>query len=161
MQGYQNLQAAIAELTRETSLIVHEIMFLAGTARTEPQKITPERITAYDHEMYKLLPKFWSTLNYVSALDFDTYTQLLPLAQKVTVLEDEVDEVIMLYNDKDSRDRAIEMLSNRFVDAVDLYDKIPETFSNILSINRIGKTIGTKQRSKSIPKNVMKKYPEE
>lgn len=91
LQGHQNLQTAIAELTREMPLIVHEIMFLTWTARIELERISPERIEAYVQEIYKPPPRFWSTLNYVATLDSDTYFQLLPLAQSITRLEDEVD----------------------------------------------------------------------
>jgi|GEM_PF-2629203 len=161
LQGYQNLQTAIAELTREMSLIVHEIMFLTWTARIEPERVSPERIEAYDQEIHKLLPRFWSTLNYVAALDSDTYFQLLPLAQSITKLEDEVDKASMLHSKVDSRKESLRMLSNLFVSAADVYDKIPETFGDILSVNRIGKGIGKKRSIVNVPKELMQKYPKD
>ena len=134
LQGYQNLQVTIAELTREMSLIVHEIMYLTWTARSEPQKISSARIEAYDQEIYKLLPKFWSTLNYIAALDSKAYFRLLPLAQSITNLEDEVDQITMLFSEEKSRDESLKQLSDHFTNAVDLYDRIPETFGDILEL---------------------------
>jgi hypothetical protein len=161
LQGYQNLQVAIAELTREMSLIVHEVMFITWIAKIEPERISSERIEAYDQEIYRLLPKFWSTLNYVAALDSDTYFQLLPLAQTITNLEDEVDGASRLYSKADSREESIKMLSDLFGCAVDVYDTIPNTFGNILSVDRMGRGIGKERSIVNAPRESIQKYPKD
>lgn len=58
----------------------------------------------------------------------------------------------MPYSQLDSRKESLKMLQNLFVSAVDVYDKIPETFGDILSFNRIRKGIGKKQGIVNVPK---------
>ena len=67
----------------------------------------------------------------------------------------------MLHSKVDSRKESLRMLSNLFVSAADVYDKIPETFGDILSVNRIGKGIGKKRSIVNVPKELMQKYPKD
>src|SRR5262249_7409766 len=65
------LRAGVKELTAHCGAMLHSMCWLTWLAAERPDRLTQERIDAYDREVHDITPKINASLGSIAALDGD------------------------------------------------------------------------------------------
>jgi hypothetical protein len=83
----EELSAAAQQLTIKMSAALHSMCWITWLARARSDRITQDRLDAYDSELHELIPEILGYLSTVAALDMSLYRRLQPLAYNIFSLD--------------------------------------------------------------------------
>jgi hypothetical protein len=127
----EELSAAAQQLTIKMSAALHSMCWITWLARARSDRITQDRLDAYDSELHELIPEILGYLSTVAALDMSLYRRLQPLAYNIFSLDAYIGfHGLALDENPDSTIRA---LNDAYEGMADLELQLPNIVGDVVS----------------------------
>lgn len=124
------LRATIQQLTKHMSAALHSMFWLTWVAERKEERLTAERIDAYDEEMHRLLPEISGLLSATAALDGPTFESISPLVEELYKIDYQIG--LAQLELEESRESGVKGFIKCFKRATDLDRDLPRRTADII-----------------------------